>query len=162
MKYCSAFTLTPSHDHRSASLKPRSCLEAFFAGCPSVSYPQCTMAAKHYESSMDSVESPSSSFLCFPRRSIRPAPKEPSTKDLRRRDRDASGIYHFGPVSGPEGSSSSGPKELPAATIRRNSTRTGRIVKEGHDYLRNASDLVFQHRKSLGPQVHDFDSRWAE
>jgi hypothetical protein len=46
--------------------------------------------------------------------------------------------------------------------VRRTSTKKREIVQEGHDYLRNASDLMFQHRNTLVQDVREFDSRWAE
>ena len=45
---------------------------------------------------------------------------------------------------------------------RRFSTKRREIVEQGHDCLRQASDLIYQHRNSLGQISQELEDRWAQ
>jgi len=45
---------------------------------------------------------------------------------------------------------------------RQNTGKTQHLVLEGHEHLRDASNILYQHRDSLASQVVPFDTRWAQ
>ncbi|KAJ7589835.1 hypothetical protein C8J56DRAFT_1025173 [Mycena floridula] len=54
------------------------------------------------------------------------------------------------------------PPRVKDVVSRKGSSKRNQLVTEGHQRLRNAADLIFQHRRSLNSQGRELEDRWAE